>query len=1046
MKKLFITTGLFAALSLFPLTAEPAEVYISPNNDGVQDFLEIPLQIREKRYVSSWSLVITNDKGDVIREIGNKEKRPDRLTFKTFLKALITPKTGVTVPSSVIWNGVMDNGEVAPDGTYLYSFTATDDNGNSATTSKLSVIVDNTAPEVEIQQPNNDGKIFGEGAKARFTVKQEGSEEDLWTGVFTDATGKVVRTVKWSHSAPLKFDWSGADDNGVPVADGVYNYKITATDRAGNVSAPAGISNIIYSAEKPATSIAINGSRYFSPNGNGKNDTMELDVKIPAPDQSKTGNKLIGWYVKVVDKDGKVGRLYEGQDNPPSSVSFDGKDNNGVMLGEGLYQAVVGAKYLNGFETEPLKSPVFTLDVTPPSAKLTVSGAVFSPDGDGNLDTLTIKQVVAVNSGAPVENWKGSIIDENNSVVRNYDFGSFPSETIIWDGLDSNHNLREEGSYRYVLTASDLAGNESSFTTSSFKIDTSKTEILLTVKPQAFNPAGDKSQNTLNLIPVVKAGNSSVNHYDINILNSKGSIVWTSSADHALPAIISWNGLDNSGTRCEDGEYTAVLKTASVNGSEASTKTGTFIVDTVAPSINVEVPYTLFSPDGDGRKDVIAVKAKSSSEDKWVLTIYNDKNNAVSTTTWQGSVPESFEWDGTDSAGNVVTDGKYRMVFTSQDAAGNKASAEIAGIQSDTRESKAYVTADLDAFSPNGDSITDVQKFDIRTSLTDGIESWCFTIVSPEGKIARQWSSSDSKDVPASINWDGLDADGQVAEGVYTGKLNISYAKGNVVDTSSSAFICSITPPQLSVKTSPKYFSPDNDGEDDDLFIQLKGSSAVALKNWSLTICDPENGKTFWSTSGKATITERIIWDGRGNNGELVQSAMDYPYTFTATDTLGMTSTVEGKISVDVLVIRVGDVLKMAVPSIIFRSNAADFKSEKEVGKGGLTESQIQNNERVLKRIAQILNKFKNYTVTIEGHANNVSGSEAEETSTAGGNIPLVPLSQARAEYVMKVLKGYGVDINRLNAVGRGGRQPVAARSDKDNWWKNRRVEFILNK
>ena len=47
---------------------------------------------------------------------------------------------------------------------------------------------------------------------------------------------------------------------------------------------------------------------------------------------------------------------------------------------------------------------------------------------------------------------------------------------------------------------------------------------------------------------------------------------------------------------------------------------------------------------------------------------------------------------------------------------------------------------------------------------------------------------------------------------------------------------------------------------------------------------------------------------------------------------------------------------------------------------------------------------------------------------------------------VKEQLKKNGVDSARLTAVGRGGSQPVVARSDKDNWWKNRRVEFILNK
>ena len=223
----------------------------------------------------------------------------------------------------------------------------------------------------------------------------------------------------------------------------------------------------------------------------------------------------------------------------------------------------------------------------------------------------------------------------------------------------------------------------------------------------------------------------------------------------------------------------------------------------------------------------------------------------------------------------------------------------------------------------------------------------------------------------------------------------------------------------------------------------------VPLKNWSFQIKDPNN-KPFWSTSGKSSITERIIWDGRGNNGELVQSAMDYPYTFTVTDTLGMTSTVEGKIEIDILVIRVGDVLKMAVPSIIFRQDAADFgvevkDSSGKVTKPGITEAQAANNERILKRIAQILKKFKDYRVTVEGHANSVTGTEEEETTNKHG-LALVRLSEDRAKFVMEKLKKYGVSGDRLSAVGRGGRQRVAPLGDKDNAWKNRRVEFILNK
>ena len=1040
----------FTAAFLFaPLAhSENEVVYISPNNDGKQDFLEVPFKIKENRYVKDWSFIIEDEKGNVVRAIGNKERRETKITFKTFWKALFTPKSGVEVPSTIVWNGIMDSGKVAPDGTYYYYATATDDNGNSSATKKLSVIVDNTPPEVELSQPSSGEKFFGEGSKPVLSVRQRGSVEDFWTGSFYDSTGKVVRTYKWTSSGPLNFEWNGSDDNGAPLPDGVYSYKVSATDRAGNESAPAAIMNIIYSADKPATNISIVGSRYFSPDADGVNDAVLLDVRIPVPD-AKSVNKLAEWAVKIIDKKGSVIRTFGGNDNPPASISFDGKTDSGSDAPEGVYQAVVSARYSNGYVPDLIKSPEFVLDKTAPLARIRQSSRTFSPDGDGNLDSLTIYQEAVADSGSPVEDWLGKIVDSSGKTVCEFDFGTFLPDELEWNGLNDSGTLAADGKYKYVLYARDMAGNSSEFSLNEITLDTSRTELLLALSSQAFNPAGsDKGRASVKISPVVKTGGEITRHR-IEIKDSKGKTVWERSGE-ALPQSFSWNGLSSDGELCADGKYSALLSTKSINGSEARASSQTFVLDTVAPSASLSSPYVLFSPDGDGKKDSLRISAETSSEDKWTAVIYDSKNQPVRVYNWQGKVPSSVEWDGTDSSGNKVPDGKYRLELVSEDAAGNRGGAEISGIVVDTRETKAYVTVEHDAFSPNGDNFLDTQKISLKISLREGIESWSLDLLTPEGKLVRSWGEKDRKEPPVEINWDGRDSENKITEGAFIANLKMTYTKGNVVDTSSSLFICSVTPPRLSVSTSPKYFSPDNDGENDDLYIQLKGNDVVPFKAWSFVIKDP-NGKPFWSTSGTASITERIVWDGRSDSGgELVQSATDYPYTFTVTDTLGMTSVVEGKIEVDILVIRAGDVLKMAVPSIIFRQDAADFgiqvlDSDGKVKKPGITPAQAANNERILKRIAEILNKFKNYTVTVEGHANSVTGLEEEETTNKYG-LALEPLSKARAEFVKTRLKSYGVAEERLSAVGRGGRQPVSRIGDKDNAWKNRRVEFILNK
>jgi outer membrane protein OmpA-like peptidoglycan-associated protein len=51
-----------------------------------------------------------------------------------------------------------------------------------------------------------------------------------------------------------------------------------------------------------------------------------------------------------------------------------------------------------------------------------------------------------------------------------------------------------------------------------------------------------------------------------------------------------------------------------------------------------------------------------------------------------------------------------------------------------------------------------------------------------------------------------------------------------------------------------------------------------------------------------------------------------------------------------------------------------------------------------------------------------------------------------RAEFVKQQLIENGISPSRLSAVGRGGTNPIVSARDVTNRWKNRRVEFILDK
>ncbi|MCQ2591225.1 MAG: OmpA family protein [Treponema sp.] len=1033
-----VLTGLFAA---------PKTYYISPNNDGIQDELVLRPGISDKRYVQGWSLVIMDENKNVVRTIENKVALPSKLTVKSFFKQLLAKKQGVQIPEQIIWNGAMNNGETAPDGTYYYYLTATDDNGNEGRTKEFTIVVDTVAPEIELNQPGD--KIFGEGAKAAFKVTQEGSVEDEWTAVFKGIDGRVFKTYKWINAAPETISWKGTDDEGTQIPDGVYSYEITATDRAGNTAPQSIISNIIYSAEKPATNIFINGSRYFSPRTDSSLASVMLNLTIPVPEE-KTGNKLTEWEVGITDKSGKLVKSFNQTKDgaiPPAAITITGDDDKGTPLPDGEYQAYVTAKYLNGYVPSKISSPVFVLDTEKPVAQVRVSDKVF---GAGAKADVTFSIMITPSNGSPVTNWKAeikSVTDE--TVVRSYDLGEFPPESIVWNGINDKGGIAEKGEYVMVLSATDMAGNKggaSSIDTVTF--DTTETQLLLAMTETAFSPNANKVKDTITFNPITQT--KDVVAYSFVIADGEGKTVYTKSENKKLPSNFIWNGNGDDGVRCDDGMYTAKLSVTAANGSTAEAGTQAFELDTKAPYLVPEIPWIYFSPDADGNQDNIPVVISECTNEKlWNVEVRNEKNAVVKKTSWNG-VKTNFDWDGTDESGNLAADGKYSIVISSTDDAGNTFSTAIKEIVLDNRETKLYLTSEFEGISPNDDGTLDQQIFEIRASVTEDLLTWNFNIRQEDGTSVYELSDKDRPSLPAEIKWNGADKDGNACEGTFTGTLDVLYKKGNRVSSVSSPFICTATPPQLRVQTAPEFFSPDNDGVDDDLFIRLTGTTKAKIKNWSFVINDPK-GKAFWKTEGKSQITERIIWDGLSNlqkdasgNAERVQSAMDYPYAFTVTDNLGMTSVYEGVIPVDVLVIREGNVLKMAVPSIIFESDAANFQNTN----AKLTAEQVQKNVEILNRIAEILKKFPDYKVTIQGHANRISDNIDEETvdNPRVWGRALMPLSKERADAIKAYLVKKGVSANNVITEGMGGTKPVVNSKDTDNNWKNRRVEFILVK
>ncbi|MFP3040453.1 gliding motility-associated C-terminal domain-containing protein [Treponema primitia] len=1009
-------------------------MWISPNNDGKADVLEFPVSITDQRYVAEWKMEIYDEKDTLVRTYKNKELRIETMGVKNVFNRLVAGKVGVEVPPNFRWDGIFDSGDIATDGTYHFVIIAADDNGNTSSTATYTVIVDNTPPTVQVEEIADAEKIFspdGDGNKDTLTITQQGSVEDLWDAGIYNISGEKVRSFSINKGEPAPIIWDGTDDTGHIVADGVYSYRISATDKALN-SENATLENIIVSTLQPRVNLSINDA-YFSPNGNGIKDILTLNTTIPVKEGITT------WSVAVRDNAGTVRRTINGTNTVPERIDFDGRSDAGSLLTEGTYNAELAVNYRNGYVSTSL-SPVFTLDVTPPTASVRTEYNAFSPNNDGIQD-----EMVFIQEGSAEILWVGEIRRAGTTAnVRTVRFSGTPPARFTWDGLTDTGALAPDGDYTYQLSATDQAGNTGgSGSPALFALSTADTPVMLSTDLRAFSPNNDRNKDTINIIPQLQviAGISS---WRIEILNSAGTMVQSFTGSNTAPGPTTWNGRDTAGSTVPDGNYTAHIEVRYAAGNQPTALSRPFAVDTVAPKATLTTPYTLFSPNGDGKKDTLPINVSTEGDDPWTAVITDARGTEIQSWTWTGAAPSSVNWDGNDKAGNTVPDGVYTFALSSTDEAGNSIRIPMDTITVDSRIPRAFLTANQTAVAPRGGPTGEALRFSVILTPKDGIESWSLDLKDEAGTVRRHFPIPGTKELspPETISWNGYDDNGVLREGKFVPQLSVIYTKGDEISVSAPPIMVDVTGPSLSFGYEPEYFSPDNDGVDDELSMFLGIQDMSSIANWSFEIHEPEPPKLlFYRIEGRGSPAERTIWDGRSSKGELVQSATDYPFIFKAVDALGNTSTLDGTIGVDVLVIRDGDNLKIQVPSIVFRANEADFFGKDKDPRFGLTQTQIDNNNRVLRRIAQILNKFRDYRVLVEGHANPTSRNPP--AAEAQGDLNL---SERRAKAVVDFLVGFGVTRGRLSSVGRGSTRPIIVFDDHDNWWKNRRVEFILIK
>ena len=274
-------------------------------------------------------------------------------------------------------------------------------------------------------------KIFEPTAEtlgSSVRVRARLSRPDAWTVVVTSASEvEIARGTGTGTSV----DWTW-DSAGTPA--GSYRWTVAAGAarpatgilRAGGGALPLAIESMV---AEPET---------ISPNGDGQADSTVLTYRIsgPANVTVEITDAVEGVVATVVDRVW----MRAGQ----HAVTIDG-----ATLADGQYNVVVTARTALGLSVQKL----IPLSVNRTLGLVTVTPAVFSPNGDGRKDRLTMTFSLALPADVRVRieragRWVAS------PLTASFEAGA---QRLLWEGVRASGPLRD-GEYRAVVEATGGAG------------------------------------------------------------------------------------------------------------------------------------------------------------------------------------------------------------------------------------------------------------------------------------------------------------------------------------------------------------------------------------------------------------------------------------------------------------------------------------------------------------------------------------------------------------------------------------------------------------